>query len=324
MKKVVLLCFDNLGDLVFTSAIARSLASDPNVQLSLLCKDYTAKIGYLLPGIEQVFAADPFWDRAPNRKRGKLANFLKCLLTVRAQRFEEAFIIGTNWQSALAMRLAGVPKIYALKGRKNRWLVSKAFPPPPRHQAVVKGLLASFAVVLPQAQPAEAHTSLNPKNFPAYERPPILQDKKLIILHAFAGRIDRCAPLSLWGEVARRVKASGYHVLWTGIPIETMRIRQAFPNEWDACHFVDTWAQDLLQLAWIWSEADLFVGHDSGPLHVANALGVPVLGLYLPGEPLRTFPQGAASSIMVHKASPADLPIDEVIASIFQLLKGKP
>ena len=320
MKKVLLVCFDNLGDLVFSSVIARCLTSDPSVQLSLLCKDYTAKIGYLLPGVQQVFAADPFWDRAPNRKKGKLANFLKCLITVKGQRFDEAYIVGTNWQSALALRLSGIPRIYALKGRKNGWLLSKALAAPSRKEPVIKGLLASFASVLPGT--VEPKAMLNPKNFPNYERPQILYHKKLIVLHAFAGSASRCAPLSLWGEIARRVQAEGYHVLWTGIPIETKKIRQAFPNEWDSSHFVDTWAQDLLQLAWIWSEAKLFVGHDSGPLHVANALGVPVLGLYLPGEPLRTFPQGSAPSIMIHKAVPAELSIEEVSASIFHLLKG--
>ena len=320
MKKVLLVCFDNLGDLVFTSAIARSLASDPTTHLGLLCKDYTAKLGYLLPGVKQVFAADPYWDRSPNRKKGKLANFLKCLATVRDQRFDEAIIVGGNWQSALAMRLAGIPKIYALRGRKNRWLVSKAFPAPARDKPVVAGLLSSFASILPSAVPG--HTLLLPSGFPAYERPRALRDKKLVVLHAFAGRADRCAPLVLWGELARALTKRDYHVLWTGIPLETQKIRLAFPLEWNTSHFVDTWAQDLLQLAWIWSEAQLFIGHDSGPLHVSHALGVPVLGLYLPGEPQRTFPQGAAPSLMLHKLSPAELPIDEVIQGSLQLLAG--
>lgn len=318
MKKVLLVCFDNLGDLVFTSSIALSLAADPHIKLSLLCKDYTAKLGFLLPGVKQVFAADPFWDRAPNRKKGKLANFIKCLITVREQRFDEAIIVGTHWQSALALKLCGIPRIFALRGKKNSCFVSAAFPPPLRDEPVVQGILSAFAPVLPQK--TAAHTWLDSKSFPAYERPDVLKDKKIVVLHAFAGSPSRCAPLTLWGELARALSSQGYHVLWTGIPIETLRIRQAFPKEWGSSHFVDTWAQDLLQLAWIWSEAKLFVGHDSGPLHVAHALGVPVLGLYLPGEPKRTFPQGSAPSLMIHKASPPELSIEEVLKGSFLLL----
>ncbi|MBC7532040.1 MAG: glycosyltransferase family 9 protein [Oligoflexus sp.] len=318
MKKVLLVCFDNLGDLVFTSAIARSLAADPHIKLSLLCKDYTAKLGFLLPGVTQVFAADPFWDRAPNRKKGKLANFIKCLITVREQRFDEAIIVGTHWQSALALKLCGIPRIFALRGKKNSWLVSSAFPAPSRTEPVVQGILAAFQSVLPFK--TDGFTSLDPKSFPSYERPDVLKDKNIVVLHAFAGSPNRCAPLTLWVDLARALTLQGYHVLWTGIPIETLRIRQAFPKEWNSSHFVDTWAQDLLQLAWIWSEAKLFVGHDSGPLHVANALGVPVLGLYLPGEPKRTFPQGVAASLMIHKATPLELSIEEVLRGSLSLL----
>ncbi|MBC7661998.1 MAG: glycosyltransferase family 9 protein [Chitinophagaceae bacterium] len=319
MKKVLLVSFDNLGDLVFASAVARSLASDPDIHLGLLCKDYTAKLGYLLPGVKQVFAADPFWDRSPNRKKGKIANFFRCLSSVRQQHFDEAIILSKTWETALAIRLAGVRNIYAWKGKKNGALVTKSFPFPSDKRPVVAGFIDSFAPILPIK--VDPHTELLKSSFPSYERPRVLHGKKLVVLHAFAGRVDRCAPLVLWGEIAVALTEAGYHVLWTGIPLETQRIRYAFPAVWDASHFVDTWAQDLLQLAWIWSEAELFIGHDSGPLHVAHALNVPVLGLYLPGEPKRTFPQALAPWIMISKTSPAELTAKEVIDKSFQLLK---
>jgi ADP-heptose:LPS heptosyltransferase len=42
-------------------------------------------------------------------------------------------------------------------------------------------------------------------------------------------------------------------------------------------------------------------------LHVAGALGVPVVGIFAPGEPLRTFPQGVGPSRMLARPSPADI-----------------
>jgi ADP-heptose:LPS heptosyltransferase len=318
MKKVLLVCFDNLGDLVFASALAKALTLGGDTHLSLLCKDYTAKIGYLLPGVEQVFAADPYWDKAPNRKRGKFANFVRCLATVREQGFDEAYIVGSSWQAAGALRLLGIRKIYGIRGSKNRIFLTKALPAPSRVEPVVAGVLKSFSPLLPQL--AAPHTELNKAALPHYERPDILRGKTIVVLHAFAGSLRRCAPLDLWGQLARALKAQGAHVLWTGMPNETLAVRRAFPNEWDHSHFVDTWATDLLQLAWIWSESELFVGHDSGPLHVAHALGVPVLGLYLPGEPQRTFPQGKARSLMIHRSSHLELDIKEVIAGARALL----
>ncbi len=62
------------------------------------------------------------------------------------------------------------------------------------------------------------------------------------------------------------------------------------------------------------------IGTDQVDTKKANALGIPVLGLYLPGEPLRTFPQGKAQSMMIHKSSPLELDVEEVVAGARALL----
>ena len=52
------------------------------------------------------------------------------------------------------------------------------------------------------------------------------------------------------------------------------------------------------------SRATCMVGHDSGPLHLAAAFGVPVVGVFAPGQPERTFPQGAGVWRMLHRKAP--------------------
>lgn len=49
---------------------------------------------------------------------------------------------------------------------------------------------------------------------------------------------------------------------------------------------------DLLELAAILGAMDLFVAADSGPMHLAAAAGVPVLGLFLATDPKRYAPLG--------------------------------
>ena len=48
---------------------------------------------------------------------------------------------------------------------------------------------------------------------------------------------------------------------------------------------------------------DLFIGGDSGPLHMASALGVPVLGLYGPSDPVRNGPFRDADRVVYAAAS---------------------
>lgn len=49
---------------------------------------------------------------------------------------------------------------------------------------------------------------------------------------------------------------------------------------------------DLSQLAEILRRCNLFIGNDSGPMHLAAAIGIPTIGLYGPGDPARFGPVG--------------------------------
>lgn len=57
------------------------------------------------------------------------------------------------------------------------------------------------------------------------------------------------------------------------------------------------------QLISITRRARLFVGGDTGPLHLAAALGVPTLGLYGPTDPARTGPFGPRTIALRHPES---------------------
>ena len=52
---------------------------------------------------------------------------------------------------------------------------------------------------------------------------------------------------------------------------------------------------NLPQLAEILARCNLFIGNDSGPMHLAAAVGTRTIGLYGPGNPARFGPVGAHS-----------------------------
>jgi len=55
------------------------------------------------------------------------------------------------------------------------------------------------------------------------------------------------------------------------------------------------------QLAAVLSKCDLLIGIDSGPMHVAAAMGRPVVALFGPTDPGRTGPQGEGHEIIFHR-----------------------
>jgi len=55
------------------------------------------------------------------------------------------------------------------------------------------------------------------------------------------------------------------------------------------------------ELAAVLAKCDLLIGIDSGPMHVAAAMGRPVVALFGPTDPTRTGPQGQGHEIIFHR-----------------------
>jgi len=59
----------------------------------------------------------------------------------------------------------------------------------------------------------------------------------------------------------------------------------------------------LTQLIALTRQAKLFIGGDTGPLHLAASLNVPVVGIYGPTDPERNGPFGTSSIVLRSESS---------------------
>src|SRR6185503_19262264 len=93
VDRILLVSLDNLGDLVFASALVPPLRERyAEAALDVWCKQYTADVAALIPGVRDVIASDPFWDRAPGRPKGAVAPFLRAVRDVRRRRYDVAVL----------------------------------------------------------------------------------------------------------------------------------------------------------------------------------------------------------------------------------------
>jgi heptosyltransferase-1 len=79
--------------------------------------------------------------------------------------------------------------------------------------------------------------------------------------------------------------------------------------------------------------ARIFIGGDTGPMHLASALGVPVVAIFGPTNPARNGPFGTRSIVLRSRISPTthsrraqpdpgmmEISADEVVAAARELL----
>src|SRR5262245_4725324 len=123
-KRLLLVAMDNLGDLVFTSALTPPLrAAFPHLEIDVWCKAYTADVARLIPHVNEVIAADPPWAVHPQRTRPSIAAFVQSVRAVRANRYDVALLTGAPWRLAAAVWATGIPvRIGGLRRRNARFL----------------------------------------------------------------------------------------------------------------------------------------------------------------------------------------------------------
>src|SRR5690349_19303419 len=129
VDRILIVSLDNLGDMVFASALAPPLRERfSHATLDVWCKEYTADVARLVPGVSDVIASDPFWDRAPGRGKGATASFLRAMKRVRAKRYDIAVLAAAPWRTAAAVAATRIPIRIGLGRRKNGAFLTEALP----------------------------------------------------------------------------------------------------------------------------------------------------------------------------------------------------
>jgi ADP-heptose:LPS heptosyltransferase len=318
-SRILLVSLDNVGDLVFASALAPALRERfPAAPLDIWCKAYAADVARLIPGVTRVIASDPFWDRAPGGSKGKLAPFIRAMREIHRARYDLAVMASSHWRVAAALALAGVPRRIARKRKRNQRWLTHVLPEEDRSRPVVAEL-GRVAHALGATPPVHYRLDSAPLAERRASFAAVIPGPHRVALHAFAGSRARCVPTPAWRALAEALVRRDVDVLWIGSAAELAEIRaSAVSPRW---HFADALGNgSLLDSAALIALSDAFIGHDSGPLHIAAGLGVPVLGIFTPGEPQRTFPQGPASSRVIARPSPAGVTVEMMLAEL-DLLK---
>ena len=128
----------------------------------------------------------------------------------------------------------------------------------------------------------------------------------IVLLHPFAGWSYREWKHSNFTALAEKLAAGNpVNIIFLGTEREIARLRQrtSIPA---GCTVVNP--QHMDELMGLMGIASLYIGGDSGPLHLASMVGVPCVGLYGPASPELTAPVSAVNTYLYHKVdcSPCD------------------
>lgn len=304
----------------------------------LLCSresEYDAPISQLKPLVNTVHTANfGSWRRAMlSDETWREAR--ECFRDVSRHKYDAVIDLQGALRSAAASRLSGAPRrIGSTQPREApaRLLYTRTVSPQGFH--VVDQALSLVSSL------AEAKLEYTPPVFPC---DPIHEDWAEQFLAAFAGRpvaiINPGAgwgakrwPSESFGTVARTLHDRGLAVLINHGPGEEALASEVRHTSADTAHLLKCSVAELIAIT---RRARLFIGGDTGPMHLAAALSVPVVALFGPTPPERNGPYGTRSIVLrspqsadsfSHTAEPdkalATITPREVLAAVEELLGG--
>jgi len=145
------------------------------------------------------------------------------------------------------------------------------------------------------------------------------------------GRDQLCWPVDYWVElVAGLMDLYPQSNLCLFGSQQDQEISQRITEEFEVGAVHDfTGSTDLLQFAEALASCRLVIGNDSGGLHLANALGVPVIGLYGESNPIKNAPVFKAPKRIVQpQGAPAcggvsisHIHLNQVVEAVYELLE---
>src|SRR4051812_29116349 len=295
---ILLIRLRMIGDVVFTTPAIRALRRRfPEARLTYLVEHAAAPVVATNPDIDEVIAVpltsgigrirDDWrigrdlrhrrFDLVIDFHGGPRGSWLSWL--TRAPERLGYTVIGRSW-----MYTRAIERPRELRPRhsvENQWdlLAALGIPPPDRVQDAVQMAADPLAARKVDARLAEAGLST---------------EQAIVVIHVSAGNPFRRWPIDRFAELASRLIVADPRrvIVLTAGPSESgaadavgVAARAALPAAL-ASRIARCGEFDLAELRGLVERAALFIGGDSGPMHIAGTTRTPVVGLYGPTLPV--------------------------------------
>lgn len=290
---------DHIGDLVFLSpALAQLRAAVPEAHITLAVGPWSAGLVELLPAVDRLeIHPFPGFQRGP--KPSVAAPYVRSarLALDWTGRYDACLIARPDhWWGAMTAAFAGIPARYGWETPETRPFLSTALAPVDGRHEVVSNLVLTCRYAADLGRPCGG-TAAAPGHPPLTLTVPdsaassaahwlaraVGRDRDYICIHPGAGSPTKLWPEARYRSLLRTLQAqTGLPVIVTGSLDEADLVESVA----SACPGGIPAAGEfrLPELAWVLGRARVTIGSDSGPLHLAAALGGRTVHVFGPAD----------------------------------------
>jgi lipopolysaccharide heptosyltransferase II len=310
-----------LGDSVITVPTVRAMkAGRPDAHITVLAPEKIASVWKLVPEIDEVLPLDP-------------GSLLSAVRVIRRQRpFDVAVLFPNSLRTALEAWLAGIPRRVGFPGHRRRWLLNQIISEEPRRGPIQHQVYRYLRMVREVGGPVAA--------------PEVRKYLPRVKANGAPAKLGLCpgaeyGPAKRWlperfAEVALAV-AQTRPVQWVLFGTAADQERGLAIEAALGAHCLNRIGKTTLEeLAAELGQSALLLTNDTGTMHLATLIGIPVVAVFGSTEPRLTGPLGTGHAILRHQVEcspcflrecPIDfrcmkaVTVDEVVAAVSRELE---
>ena len=348
LRRVLVIKLRHHGDVLLSSPVFSTLKHQiPQVEIDALIYADTAEMLSLHPAVSEIHCLE-----RQGRRRG-LWSYLRAewqlLKALRNRRYDLIIHLTDHPRGAWISRLCGVRWAVTRKiGGRGRWW-NKAFTHyfrTPAHAFRHTVELNLDALRRIGVYPTESERKLCLVAGEAAETRVSgllqtlgIEDKSFIHLHPASRWHFKCWPAEAMAGLINRLTAEGHRVVLTAAPDSSeTRMTEAILSQLERPIARLAGCLSLKEMAALSARAQLFVGVDSAPMHIAAAMGTPTVALFGPSGDKEWHPWSVRHRVVVSDKHPCrpcgldgcggskvsdclvSLPVDKVHQAIQELL----
>jgi ADP-heptose:LPS heptosyltransferase len=295
-EKILALQFKYLGDAVLLTPALRALRKNfPAAEIHLLVPAEIAPLFQHLPWLTRV------WPMPRRRGRASLRETWPFIRALRREHFDRSVDFASNDRGAILSFLIGAKNRLGWAARggffgrnffyNQRVVVGKN---PPHESARLAQLLSGWQIPLPRSLEAEIRADAALTE--AARK--ILPDERAVVCHVASSQQKKEWPLAHWTAFHRLATAAGYRLVFTTARGEREAALMAELKKLAPDAVILPQISELPIFLAVLARAGVFISGDTGPLHLADGLGVPTISLFGPTSPARWAPVGQRHQIL--------------------------
>ncbi|MDP2922271.1 MAG: lipopolysaccharide heptosyltransferase II [Candidatus Omnitrophota bacterium] len=308
-KRILIVRTDRIGDVILSTPVIKNLRNFyPSAHIAFMCRPYTKDIAEGNPYLDEVIVYDKDGKHKSIWKSIGFASYL------RKKKFDLAIILHPTDRMHTLLFFCGIAQRVGWNKKKG-WLLTQAIPHT-KQEGSKHELEYTLDILRAMNIPVVDKDMYFPIKEEAEQKiEKILKENKIedreefIVIHPSASCPSKRWPQEYFSKLVRLLKEKA----GVKIAIITSKDEKSFGEQIVKENEVVDLRGNLsvAEIGSLLKRAKLFISNDSGPVHIAAALGIPVISIFGRNDfglsPKRWKPLGE-KSIYIHKP-PFECPI---------------